>query len=148
MIVSKSTSETGREAGITSGVRRQPTSSKEQPEEHHHEEMKEDGQERIITSERSASPEASRYSTDVLGREFGISSATIEHVRSIMEYGTPEQIQSARDRSLSGQKPGVRTMYEQVQILLDFPEPRERARARYIPRSCRQVRYGAMQALI
>ena len=33
----------------------------------------------------------------------------------MMEYGTLEQIQSMRDRNASGQKPGARTMYEQVQ---------------------------------
>jgi len=34
------------------------------------------------------------YSADKLGKEFDISGSTIERVRSIMGYGTPEQIQT------------------------------------------------------
>lgn len=54
-------------------------------------------------------------SSQQLADEFGVSHATIERVRTILEQGTPEQIQSMRDKSESGQRPGVRTMYEQVQ---------------------------------
>ncbi len=36
-------------------------------------------------------------------------------VRTILEQGTPEQIQSMRDKSASGGRPAVRTMYEQIQ---------------------------------
>jgi len=48
----------------------------------------------------SASEEANRitnlpeYSADKLGKEFDISGSTIERVRSIMGYGTPEQIET------------------------------------------------------
>ena len=54
-------------------------------------------------------------SSQQLAEEFGVSSSTIERVRTSLDQATPEQIQSMRDRSEAGEKPGVRTMYEQVQ---------------------------------
>lgn len=49
-----------------------------------------------------------------LGDTVGVSSATIERVRKIMDQGTPEQIQSLKQKSETGEGPGVRTVYNQV----------------------------------
>ena len=50
-----------------------------------------------------------------LAEQFGVSSSTLDGVKTILDQGTPEQIQSLRDKSETGEGPGVRTMYEQVQ---------------------------------
>jgi hypothetical protein len=53
-----------------------------------------------------------------LAQQFGISQSTVERVRTIMDHGTPEQIQAmtdSRGEDSDGKKIGVRTMYEQVQ---------------------------------
>jgi hypothetical protein len=59
--------------------------------------------------------EIASRSADDLGKEFGVSGSTIERVRTILDQATPEQIQALRAKSESGEGPGVRTMYEQVQ---------------------------------
>jgi len=124
---SKFTSDTAKEAGVKSGASRRG----EQPQ-----------QQEATGNERLTSPDVNRSSPEIaaaaaataaaaaaaavtnplaptsaqeLGKEFGISGSTIDRVRSIMEYGTPEQLQQMRDKSAAGEKPGVRTMYEQVQ---------------------------------
>jgi hypothetical protein len=47
------------------------------------------------------------YSSDKLGKEFGVSGSTIERVRTILDQATPEQIQALRAKSESGEGPGV-----------------------------------------
>jgi len=54
-------------------------------------------------------------SSQELANEFGVSSSTIERVRTILERATPEQIQGLRHRAETGEGPGVRTVFEQVQ---------------------------------
>jgi transposase-like protein len=50
-----------------------------------------------------------------LAEQFGVSSSTLDRVRTILEEGTPEQVQSLREKGETGEGPGVRTVYEQVQ---------------------------------
>jgi len=50
-----------------------------------------------------------------LAEQFGVSSSTLDRVSTILDQGTPEQIQSLRDKGETGEGPGVRTVYEQVQ---------------------------------
>ncbi len=50
-----------------------------------------------------------------LADRFGVSSSTLDRVSTILDQGTPEQIQSLRDKGETGEGPGVRTVYEQVQ---------------------------------
>ena len=45
--------------------------------------------------------------TQELANEFGVSASTIDRVKTILEQGTAEQIQSLRDKSESGVGPGV-----------------------------------------
>ena len=45
--------------------------------------------------------------------QFGVSTSTLDRVKTILDHGTPEQIQSLRDKGETG--PGVRTVFEQVQ---------------------------------
>ena len=54
-------------------------------------------------------------SNQQLAEEFGVSSSTIDRVRTILDQGTLEQIQSLRNKNETGEGPGVRTVYEQVQ---------------------------------
>lgn len=54
-------------------------------------------------------------SSQQLAEEFGVSSSTIERVRTILDQGTPEQIQSLRNKNETSEGPGARTVYEQVQ---------------------------------
>ena len=50
-----------------------------------------------------------------MANEFGVSSSTIERVRIILEQATSEQIQGLRHRAETGEGPGVRTVFEQLQ---------------------------------
>lgn len=111
-------SESGREAGVKSGISRSggggggevgnERSSSEGVGRYY-------GENSQTINPATPIPEERTRSSHELGREFGVSGSTIERVRSIMEHGTPEQIQSMRDEDGNSKKPGVRTMYEQVQ---------------------------------
>jgi hypothetical protein len=50
-----------------------------------------------------------------LAGRFGVSSSTPDRVSTILDQGTPEQIQALRDKGETGEGLGVRTVYEQVQ---------------------------------
>ena len=63
----------------------------------------------------SPPPQPELKSSQELAKECGVSSSTIERVRTILEQATPEQIQSIRDKSEAGQRPGVRSVFQQVQ---------------------------------
>ncbi|MGB6530198.1 MAG: DNA methyltransferase [Candidatus Nitrosopolaris sp.] len=54
-------------------------------------------------------------SSQEIGNEVGVSASTIDRVRTILEGGSKEQISALRERSQTGEGPGVRTVYEQVQ---------------------------------
>ena len=79
----------------------------------------------IASDIRSASRDANRIedeedgpplrSSQEIGDEVGVSASTIDRVRTILEEGSEEQISALRERSQTGEGPGVRTMYEQVQ---------------------------------
>ena len=43
-----------------------------------------------------------------LADRFGVSSSTLDRVSTILDQGTPEQIQSLRDKGETGEGPGVR----------------------------------------
>ena len=57
-----------------------------------------DGEGDVIPSSSSSATDFDSRSehprSDEMGRELGISGSTIERVRSIMEYGTPKQLQT------------------------------------------------------
>ena len=77
-----------------------------------------DGNERdaeLITSQTEASEKTGWRTREQLAREFGISPATIERVKTILEEGAEEQKASLRDNS-NEKGPGVRTVYEQIQF--------------------------------
>jgi hypothetical protein len=50
-----------------------------------------------------------------LAEQFGVSTSTLDRVKTILDEGTPEQVQSLRDKGEKGEGPGVRTVYEAVQ---------------------------------
>jgi hypothetical protein len=50
-----------------------------------------------------------------LAGRFGVSASTLERVNTILQEGSPEQIQALRDKSETGEAPGVRTVFGQVQ---------------------------------
>jgi hypothetical protein len=44
-----------------------------------------------------------------------VSTTTLDRVKTILEEGTPEQVEALRNKNETGEGPGVRTVYEQVQ---------------------------------
>ena len=50
-----------------------------------------------------------------LADQFGVSTSTLDRVKTILDQGTPEQIQALREKGETGEGPGVRAVYEQVQ---------------------------------
>jgi hypothetical protein len=80
-----------------------------------------------------------------LAEQFGVSSSTLD----ILDQGTPEQIQSLRDKGETGEGPGVRTVYEQVQqdklkskLQTDSKSPslaRDNLRLKYVEHYCMWV---------
>jgi ParB-like chromosome segregation protein Spo0J len=67
------------------------------------------------SEQQQQNQELSMKSSQELANEFGVSSSTIERVRTILEQATPEQIQGLRNRTETGEGPGVRTVFERVQ---------------------------------
>jgi hypothetical protein len=55
------------------------------------------------------------FSSSLRAGRFGVSSSTPDRVSTILDQGTPEQIQALRDKGETGEGLGVRTVYEQVQ---------------------------------
>jgi hypothetical protein len=54
-------------------------------------------------------------SSKEIGDEVGVSASTVDRVKTIMEQGSPEQIEALKQKSETGEGPGVRTTYEQIQ---------------------------------
>jgi hypothetical protein len=50
-----------------------------------------------------------------LAQQFGVSTSTLDRVNTILDQGTPEQIQALRDKNETGEGPGVCAVYDQVQ---------------------------------
>ena len=78
-------------------------------------------EEHLVLSTYSISADGGRIghkgsnTREELAEQFGVSSSTLDRVSTILDQGTPEQIQSLRDKGETGEEPGVRTVYEQVQ---------------------------------
>jgi hypothetical protein len=113
---SQFTSETGREAVM----------------KRHHGYNEDDGHDitsdirNDITSDmRSVSRDADRIedeedgpplrSSQEIGNDVGVSASTIDRVRTILEEGSEEQKSELRERSQTGEGPGIRTVYAQIQ---------------------------------
>lgn len=66
-------------------------------------------------SPKSERRKKSLRSNQEIGNEVGVSSSTIDRVKTILEEGTDEQIKALESKSQMGEGSGVRTVYEQVQ---------------------------------
>ena len=64
---------------------------------------------RVPAGRSSIAQEPELKSNQQLAEDFGVSSSTIERVRTILDQGTPEQIQPLRNKNETGEGPGVRT---------------------------------------
>ena len=53
--------------------------------------------------------------TQELAEQFGVSTSTLDRVKTILDQASPEQVESLRNKGETGEGPGVRTVYDQVQ---------------------------------
>ena len=75
-----------------------------------------DGQQMMEEQEEESAAELPLKSAQQIADEVGVSSSTIERVRTILEEGSPEQIESLRNKGQQGgEGPGIRTVFSQVQ---------------------------------